>query len=1188
MNPDELFRLALQRHQSGELAEAKAAYERCLALSPNHPHALANLGSVCRRLGNPAEALQHLRRAVALLPTDAGLRYNLANALRDSGDLVAAETSYCDALALAPNDADINYNLALLLADTGRVAAARDAYRQVLAAKPDHWEARLNLAVSFASVGEVTPAQRELAILLEQRPDFPPALNNLAALQQDTGQTAAALQTLKRTAELDPDLPQPRSNLLMALQYHAATSPPDLLRHAHEWGCWAMQRARAQGPLPQPIPLPADNRPLRVGYVSADLSMHPVGLFLKDVVAAHDPGRVIPIIYSNGSVRDAVFAAIVQAAQSKGGGMRDVRTLDDAILAAQIRADDIDVLIDLSGHTGKSRLAAFAWKPAPLQISWLGYFATTGLPAMDFVILDPFHAPSGTEAQFTEAIIRLPHNRFCFSPVSFAPEVSPPPFLKNHCVTFGSFNNTAKLNDAVLDAWARILAAVPQSRLVLKWRTFADAAYCQRILDFFATRGIAAERLDLRPMSVHRELLEQYADIDIALDPFPFSGGHTSCESLWMGVPVVTLPQERVVSRQTWSFLNNVGLPGLAAGDVDGYVALAVRLAHSSDTLVELRQDLREKMRASTLCDITGFTRLLEAGYRQAWAAVQERPSLPTVASAAPTVIVTARQPEDLRTLREKSASLQAALEENADQPDLWLELAEHMASLLQHVVVIACADEVLLRRPADPAALTLKGNALRASGHVDAALACYREVLNQMPGSAVAHCNLGVALQNLGRYEQAIAAFEAAIARHPGFPLFWGNLAAALTYSPSHTPAHILAALKRFDTEIARPLLDRRPHTNDRTPNRRLRVGYVSPDFRKHAVAYFALPLIEGHHRDQVEVFCYYNHRQDDDWTAAFRNIADHWLDCARMTDGELANRIRADGIDILVDLAGHTENNRLLTFAYKPAPVQVTWMGYVTTTGMSAMDWRVTHLDADPPGTEADYTEKLCRLPGTMWCYRPLPAMPDVSPAPLIKKGYVTFGSFNRYSKNSTVVLDAWAQILNRVPNSHLVICVPEGDIRQQMTCFFSERGIPSGRISAFAKLSHEDFWKLHADVDIALDPFPFGGGTTTCESLWLGVPVVSCSGRAESDFAPRFASRMGYAFLNNIGVPEFACMTIPDYIETTVALAHDHSQLKQLRQTLREKMANSPLTDEKRFVGEMEQAYRMMWQEWLQGPD
>ena len=235
----------------------------------------------------------------------------------------------------------------------------------------------------------------------------------------------------------------------------------------------------------------------------------------------------------------------------------------------------------------------------------------------------------------------------------------------------------------------------------------------------------------------------------------------------------------------------------------------------------------------------------------------------------------------------------------------------------------------------------------------------------------------------------------------------------------------------------------------------------------------------------------CYFSHSIEDDWTAHFRRVADHWSHVAQMDDATLAQRVANDGIDILVDLAGHSEGNPLLAFA-GPAPVQVSWMGYVTTTGLSAMDWRLTHADADPSGAEIDYTERLWRLPGSLWCYRPLPGMPDVKPPPLLQRGHITFGVLNRFSKNSSPALRAWTEILRRTPHARLLINAPKGEPQRRLAQFFSERGIALERIDCFAHTDHDRFWRLHHEIDIALDPFPFNGGMTTCETLWMGVPV------------------------------------------------------------------------------------------------
>jgi len=429
---------------------------------------------------------------------------------------------------------------------------------------------------------------------------------NLANLAHDAGEHSQARRLYARPLQALLDHPVIRRNALTSLEYDPEVPDAKRLMQAQAWGAWVI--ARACGVLPRPFVIPLTDRPLRLGYVSADLCQHTVGLFVKDVFKAHDADRVQVFAYSAGQVEDWVTDEIRACCT-----LRDVAALDDAALAARIRTDGIDVLVDLSGHTAGSRLTAFAHRPAPVMVSWLGYFATTGLACIDAVLLDEWHAPPGTEAQFVEPIIRLPAGRFCYQPVPWAPDVAASlPGERNGHITFGCFNNTAKLNDGVFDTWARVLAVVPDSRLILKWRTFNDESFRHKVSLAFVDRGIAAERIELRAPSFHVDLLKEYADIDIALDPFPFTGGLTSCEALWMGVPVITWPQSRVVSRQTFAFLSQIGLSELAAKDAEDYVRIAAELAKDSERLISLRANLRDRMRVSSLMDETGFTRHLE------------------------------------------------------------------------------------------------------------------------------------------------------------------------------------------------------------------------------------------------------------------------------------------------------------------------------------------------------------------------------------------------------------------------------------------------------------------------------------------------------------------------------------------------------------------------------------------------
>ena len=464
-------------------------------------------------------------------------------------------------------------------------------------------------AAALLAAGRPSAALDEMRAALERRPDDAVLLNNAAnALCQlwrfpDAAPVYQAL--VARTAP--PLRDRVISNYLTQLQYQPQVPDAALTQAARDLG------ARL-GDADMPPRAACRGRPLRVGFVSADLCEHPVGFLLLPLLQQLDRQRIEPVLVSVGGRADGVAAQLRDAA-----AWRDFAELDTASLVAALRAEALDVAIDLSGHTAGNRLPAFARRVAPVQVSWLGYFATTGVPAMDAVLMDRWHAPEGAQALFTEReVVRLPGCRFPYAPVPFAPQPAPPPVLRNGFVTFGSFNNTAKYNAGVIAAWADILRRLPQSRLVLKWLTFADDEVRATIHRAFADAGIDPARVELREASPHAEVLRQYADIDVALDPFPFTGGHTTCEALWMGVPVVTWPQVRPVSRQSLALIAGIGrddwLRDWVASDAAGYAGKAVRLAADTRRLVEIRSSLRPTMRGSSLMDVAQFAR----GWEQA------------------------------------------------------------------------------------------------------------------------------------------------------------------------------------------------------------------------------------------------------------------------------------------------------------------------------------------------------------------------------------------------------------------------------------------------------------------------------------------------------------------------------------------------------------------------------------------
>lgn len=454
-----------------------------------------------------------------------------------------------------------------------------------------------NLCVEY---GQLNAAQLQLSRVLQLDPQNLQAQAALAKVATDRGQHGQARGIYQQLIEQLPDHDVIRRNFLVALQYDPDVSEGERYKQALNWGDWAIERAG--GALARPQFLPLDGRLPRVGFVSADFCQHTVGLFVKDVLC--ELGKRWPLFaYSASETEDWVSKQIKTRCH-----WRPIARQDDRFVANQIKQDQIDILVDLSGHTAGSRLTVFAHRPAPVMVSWLGYFATTGLSYMDAILLDPWCAPKDTEQLFVEPINQLPSGRFYFCPAPWTPKtVGPVPCLRHGHVTFGCFNNTAKLNPLVWDLWARVLKAVPDSRLILKWRTFNDDALREAVYGEFTARAIEAHRIELRGPGFHVDVLKEYADIDIALDPFPFTGGMTSCEALWMGVPVVTWPQSTLVSRQTYALLSAIGMTHLAAHGADEYVQIARDLATDIDQLVRLREGLRAKMQAADMMKLSPF-----------------------------------------------------------------------------------------------------------------------------------------------------------------------------------------------------------------------------------------------------------------------------------------------------------------------------------------------------------------------------------------------------------------------------------------------------------------------------------------------------------------------------------------------------------------------------------------------------
>jgi protein O-GlcNAc transferase len=529
--------------------------------------------------------------------------------------------------------------------------------------------------------------------------------------------------------------------------------------------------------------------------------------------------------------------------------------------------------------------------------------------------------------------------------------------------------------------------------------------------------------------------------------------------------------------------------------------------------------------------------------------------------------------------LDEAGSCLARAIALRPDIAELHFNLGNFYSDRQRPDEAIASFRQALALKPAYVEAHYNLGTMHLTVGALDEAMSCFNRALVLQPGFALARLNLGNTLLRQGQADLAMGVLDQVVGQQPGLATACDSRLCALNYLPTSTPTAICEEHRRYAGRFETPLKPEwRGHDNSRDPDRRLKLGYVSPDLRAHSVSFFVEPLLANHDRREFEVHCYYSNTLQDAVTARLRAAADQWIPCQGLSDAQLAGRIRADGIDILVDLAGHTTGNRLLVFARKPAPVQVTYLGYPATTGLSAIDYRLVTADTDPPGAEAWHSERLYRLPRSMWCYRPLATRPAGAAAtPARRSGHITFGAMNNLAKVSDGAVAAWSGILRAVPGSRLVMTgVPAGTAPRHLAARFAAHGVPPERLTLHDRLAQAEYYALLNGIDVALDPFPYNGTTTTCENLWMGVPVVTLTGASS-------VARSGYALLKCVGLESLAARDAGEYVAIAVALAADLARLDELRTGMRQRMADSALRDEAGLTRDIESAYRAMWREW-----
>lgn len=1223
-----------------------------LTLTEKYPYAMDGwkaLSLACYHTQRYALALPANRKMVELRPQDAQTHADLGLILWRLRQLDAAEAAFLQALALDPNVSDTHTNLGNVRKDQERLGEAITCYQRAIELDPRQAVPYSNLGVLLTTQQQFREAENCFRTALQLEPNNAFALRNLSTVLTKLGHLGEAESVIRQALVHEPDSPLAYDLLLFLLNYTHIDKAREARELAERYGQLVARRRsqRYQEWLCQPAPTR-----LKIGFVSADLHGHPVGYFVESLINNLSSEHVELTAYVHMS--EQKYDALTERIRPRFASWKSIYRLSDTDAAALIHTDGIHVLIDLSGHTTDNRLPVFAYKPAPVQASWLGYFATTGVAEMDYLIGDPWLCPSGEEAHFTEKVWRLPQTWLSFTPPELDVPVAELPSLQQGYVTFGCFNNLNKMNDAVVTLWSDLLKRLPHARLFLKAPQLRDPEVQAQTAARFSAQGIALERLMLEGPSPRPEYLQAYARVDIALDPFPYPGGATSVDTLWMGVPVLTLHGNRFLAHLGESVARNAGLPDWIARDKDDYTSKAIAFANDLPALSKLRANLREQLKRSPLLDTQAFADGFEAGLWEMWGQ-QSTDSAPAASLKKKLQQAPAAELEQLKRLLQQGRlpelekRAQAMTRKYPHSAAGWRALAQAQQQLGRIDDALQSTQKLLELQADDAAAHASLGYLLIRSARLHAAEISLKQALMLNPQLSDAHINLGYLCRSRGDLDGAVFAYQQAIAVNPmlasahanlGVILLEqkqlraaeGSLRKALTLAPRDTgamlalsstltklglldeaealtrrllklepdnaqaynillfvlnyrnTAHVAEALalaRNFGTMLSRKFAKQR-YTHWRCePNpTRLKIGLVSGDLYNHPVGYFLEGLLDNLDSARVEIIAYSNRsvHKEDAMSQRLRARCADWKVIDVLDDAAAAALIYNDGIHVLLDLAGHTGDSRLSLFACKPAPVQAAWLGYFATTGVAEIDYLLGDPNVCPPGEESHFTETVLRLPETYLCFTPPDVDVSINALPALTNGYITFGCFNNIGKLTDAVIATWSRILQQLPHSRLLLKarqLGDADMCIHLRERFTAHGITGERLMLEGPTPRKDYLQAYQRLDIVLDPFPYPGGTTTMEALWMSVPVLTLRGN-------RMLSHAGENIMRNVGLPEWIAENQADYVTKAAGFAADLDALATLRARLRAQTLASPMFDAPRFSHFFEEA---LWSMWLQ---
>ncbi len=613
-NPFYYCNLGVVYHSLESFERSILCYRKALDLKPDYTDAFNNLANIFRKQGRLNQAAAMYQKALSLQPDDAVAHNNLGHVNRELGSVRDEIACYKKALQVDPDYAQTYLNLGNALQYQGELDQAIICYQQALQKKSDFPEACNNLGSVFIMQGRLNEASQCYQKALLMNPNYAEAYNNLGSINQNQGKFKESIFCFRKALEIKPDYVKAHSNLLYAMHYEPGISSELLFEEAKQW--WR-QYGIKQAVTSDPVTSTEKSGRIKIGYISPDFREHSVSYFFLPFLKNHNRDSFEIFCYSEVKREDKITNRIKELCDH----WRSIAWLSDRAVAGQVKDDGIDILVDLAGHTAENRLLIFAHKPAPVQVTWLGYPGTTGMPVIDYRLTDEIADPPGEADEYhSETLIRLPDGFLCYGPPDGAPGVSGLPARKNGRITFGSFNNLPKINPEVIGLWSRLMQQVPDSRLLLKSKQFADELVRQRFLDLFSGCGITAGQVTLLPrVASTAGHLALYHQVDIALDPFPYNGTTTTCEALWMGVPVITLRGDRHAGRVGASILARLGLGEMVAESQEQYIDIGAKLANDMNALENLRSGMRSRMQSSALCDGKSFARIMGNTFQSFW-----------------------------------------------------------------------------------------------------------------------------------------------------------------------------------------------------------------------------------------------------------------------------------------------------------------------------------------------------------------------------------------------------------------------------------------------------------------------------------------------------------------------------------------------------------------------------------------